>query len=367
MSTLKNRIIEFIEERKSRIENGSINCIPFPFPRFRNSLYGIEQGQYYLISGSTKSGKTQLTNFMFLYNTILFSYYNKGKISAKIFYFPLEETAETITLRFASFLLYTLTNGNIRMSSTDLRSINPKRVVSDEIISFMKTNEKFNDIMNFFEDIVTFYDDRNPTGIFKMMKQYATGHGTTHMKKINVKTENGTIERDIFDYYVPDNIEEYVMVIVDHTSLIETEKGLTLRESINRLSEYMIILRNRYNYIPIIVQQQSMEIQTLAAVKEGKVRPTVAGLSDSKYTARDCNVMLGITNPHVYEFESYKGYDIYNTFRGNARFMEVVINRSGVANGLCPLFFDGAVNYFEELPLPTDIEGIDKIARKIRR
>lgn len=31
--------------------------------------------------------------------------------------------------------------------------------------------------------------------------------------------------------------------------------------------------------------------------------------------------------------------------------------------GLCPLFFDGAICQFEELPLPNDKDGIQKVYR----
>jgi hypothetical protein len=121
----------------------------------------------------------------------------------------------------------------------------------------------------------------------------------------------------------------------------------------------MVILRNRYNYIPVIVQQQSTETQDLEAFKNKKIRPTVAGLGDSKYTARDCSIMIGITNPHVHELTEYMKYNI-SKFKGNIRFLEIVINRNGNANSICPLFFDGAINFFHELPLPDDSVEIQK-------
>lgn len=50
--SLRERVIEELEGRRNRILNNQINCIPLPFQRFRNELPGIEQGKYYLISGS---------------------------------------------------------------------------------------------------------------------------------------------------------------------------------------------------------------------------------------------------------------------------------------------------------------------------
>lgn len=62
--------------------------------------------------------------------------------------------------------------------------------------------------------------------------------------------------------------------------------------------------------------------------------------------------MIGITNPYSHELDEYLGYQINKGgvgLKGNARFMEIVINRNGNANGICPLFFDGAINNYREL------------------
>lgn len=125
-------------------------------------------------------------------------------------------------------------------------------------------------------------------------------------------------------------------------------------------------LRNKYNYIPVVVQQQSNETANLEAFKANKIRPTVAGLSDSKYTGKDVNVMLGLSNPYAFEMNSYAGYDL-SKLKGNARFLEVVINRDGESNGMIGLYFDGAVNYYEELPPPRTREYNDVVEHVERR
>lgn len=84
----------------------------------------------------------------------------------------------------------------------------------------------------------------------------------------------------------------------------------------------------------------------------------------SKYTAKDCDVMIGITNPYSFELPEYLGYDI-KILKSNFRCMEIVLNRSGQSNGLCPLYFDGAINYFKELPLPNS-DKIKEVYEKVR-
>lgn len=70
--------------------------------------------------------------------------------------------------------------------------------------------------------------------------------------------------------------------------------------------------------------------------------------------------MIGITNPYSYELPNYLGYDVQK-FKDHFRVMEIVLNRNGRSNGICPLFFDGAINSFKELPLPNDVININKV------
>lgn len=54
MSTLRERVITGLEERRKRLLNGQLNRIPSPFERFSNDFIGIEQSCYYTITSFTK-------------------------------------------------------------------------------------------------------------------------------------------------------------------------------------------------------------------------------------------------------------------------------------------------------------------------
>lgn len=75
-----------------------------------------------------------------------------------------------------------------------------------------------------------------------------------------------------------------------------------------------------------------------------------------------CTLFLGITNPFSYDLKEYLGYDI-TKFRDSFRVLEVVLSRKGKANGLCPLFFNGSVNEYQELPRPDDKLSLEKVYR----
>lgn len=360
MSTLRERVVQNLKEKRERILSGNLNCIPSPFKRFSNDFIGIEQSCYTTVTSFTKGGKSQFTSFTFIYSPLLFCYYNKTDISIKILYFPLEETPERIMQRFISWLLYDYSKGEIRISPRDLRSTTS--AVSQNILDIINSTE-IQDIIKYFEEHIVFpAESGNPTGIYKYCRKYAEENGTVYTKKVKIKDEFGNIkEVDVFDRYEQSNPNEYRLIIIDTINLIDVEKGLSLKQSMDKLSEYLAkYLRNRYHFSPIVIQQQAFEQEGNEAFKLGRVRPSVAGLGDSKYTSRDSNVVLGLFSPFRFGIRDYEGYDI-TKFKDNIRFLEVCINRDGEMGGLCPLFFDGAVCQFTELPKPDNKEELNKV------
>lgn len=358
--SLRERVIANLEERRQRILDGQLNCIPSPFKRFSEDFIGIEQSCYYTITSFTKGGKSQFTSYTFIYKPLMFCYFTKADIDIKILYFPLEETPERIMQRFISWLLFDFNKGKIRVSPRELRSTTSP--VSEEILEVINSDE-FQDILEYFESHIIFPEEAaNPTGIYKYCKNYAEEHGTVYTKIGKYKDEFGVVqERQVFDRYEQDNPNEYRLVIVDTINLIDTERGMTLKQSMDKLSEYCAkYLRNRYNYSPVIIQQQAFDQEGNEAFKLGRVRPSVAGLGDSKYTSRDSNVVLGLFSPFRFALKEYEGYDV-SKFKDNIRFLEMIVNRDGEMGGLCPLFFDGAVCQFEELPRPDNKGEIAKV------
>lgn len=358
--TLVERTLKYLQNRRDKLLSGGVNSIPSPFIRFSDEFIGIEQKKYYVVTGNQKSGKTQLASYLFLYTPLIYAYNNPNKIRLRIFYYPLEESQEDVMQRFMSYLLNLLSEGRIRVSSTDLQSSRNSRPLSQEVIDTLQSNI-YMDILKFFEEHVEFSSSRNPTGVWNEVKKYMEEHGKVHTKKQKVKDELGrTVEIDAFDYYEPDDPDEYVIVFFDHLSLVQLERGMTLKQTADKLSEYCVNLRNRYKVIPVIIQQQTAEMESLDAFKQNKIRPTAQGLADTKYTARDCNVLLGVFSPFRHELPEYKGYDIMK-LRDNSRFLEVILNRGGSAGGLVGLFFDGATCNWAELPKYKDTSGMGKL------
>ena len=72
------------------------------------------------------------------------------------------------------------------------------------------------------------------------------------------------------------------------------------------------------------------------------------------------DLCIGIFSPYKYNLHDYKGYNI-DVFKDNIRFVSVLLNRNGLCNGVLPLYFDGAVNYFAPLCSPKNEVELNKI------
>lgn len=357
--SLIQRVLENAKERREKILSGKVNCIPSPFKTFRYDFPGVELGTYYLVSGGAKSSKSKITNFLFLFNSILYAYNHPDLVRLKVFYALLEEKAESITGKFICYLLYILSDRKIRIDIKTFKSVDEDRILSPEILQLLGTLE-YQSILRFFEEHVVFIPDRNPTGVYHTLEKYAEANGTIHKKKVE------GYEKEIFDYYEPNDPDEYVLCIIDHISLISCERGMDLRNSIKKLSEYLKIVRNKYNYIPVVVQQQNSESLSLEAFKANKIRPTQKGLADSQDPGKDCDVMLGITSPFSWELKEYLKYDI-TKLRGYSKFLEIVLGRDGESNAILGMYFDGATGYYAPLPKYDNISELNKVYQLIQR
>ena len=360
-STLQN-----LEKRRQRILNGGVNCIPSPFTRFLDDFPGIEQEQYYVVTSFTKGGKSQFVSYAILYRCVLYAYFTKEQLDFKFIYFNIEESKDRIMQRFMSWLLFRFSKGSMRVSPKELRSTTT--AVDEAVLDRLKQFD-IQDILNYFEEHVIFPTEGfNPTGIYKFCKQYAEEHGTVHNKTIKKKDEFGQLQEvEIFESYEQDNPDEYRMIIIDTINLVDPEQGFTKKQAIDKMSEYCAMyLRNRYHYSVVSIQQQAFEAEGNESFKLGRIRPSAAGLGDSRYTSRDANMVLGLFSPYRFGITEYFGYDI-NILKDHIRFLEVIANRDGEMGGILPLWFDGAVCDFREMPKPDDKQAMAKVYAECKR
>jgi hypothetical protein len=354
---LYSNVVEELKSNKIRRKSGDVIAIPWSLPRLSAVLPGIEKGRYNLISASTKAGKSQLTDFLYVYQPVEWILRNPtSDITLKIFYFSLEVSKETKIKAAMCYKLYA--DYGILISPQKLSSIFGDYILDDKVEAIVNS-EEFRSWFIGFEKIVSFYDTiRSPGQIFHLVKSYAEhpSNGSYTYKTISWQNEDGTyLPREVKDKYIPVRPNEYVIPIVDHVGLFQTLPGETLYQAIGKFSsEYCLVMRDKWHYIPTIVQQQSADSTRAQFNFKGdtiidKIKPDAEGLADQKATSRDIDLMLSLFYPKRYNIDTYEDIDL-NRMGDNHRELMINLNRSGISNASIQLLFLGSSSFFSELP-----------------
>lgn len=266
---------------------------------------------------------------------------------------------------------------NISVSIKQLQSRGRYNTISEDTLEKIGEAEEYIDE---FLNVVDVVDGiRNPTGMYKYVMKYALTIGRYYDKNDNPLTEEehqqilraeGEVYKKV-SYYKKYNPKHYVIVITDHIKLMSGEKDYPEgKAAMNKWSsDYCLRMRDKLGFIPVNVQQQAsdkekLEFTNMGKSIEEKLEPSLDGLGEHKLTQQDANVVLGIFAPNRYNIENHNGYDILK-LRDNYRSLSVLKDRDGVANIKVPLFFNGATDFFKEMPRSDDRENIQKVYQYI--
>lgn len=302
--------------------------------------------------------KTQFSSWAFLYNSIDFCM--RHNIEFNVFYCNWEESIERVEQRFISYLLWKYYK--LRISPSRLRS-SGNRPISNDILDKINSDNVQKEL-NYWHEHVTYITETNPTAIWKTVKSFLCEHGKEEREKYKVKytvknelTGEEEVNEEMREKvvgYIEDNPNSLNLIFIDHISCCTTERGFTLKQSIDKIVDYCVGFRNTYKVSTLIIQQQNTQGESAQNIKINKIRPSKEGLADSTYTGNYCNILFGLFSPVKYDIENYMGYQIKGptSFGDNIRFLECVLNRDGAgsAGELLPLFFDGAITWYHALP-----------------
>lgn len=234
-------------------------------------------------------GKSKFCDYIFKYEPLFFILEHPN-IKVKILYFTLEVSPNEKYREFLCHLLFRL--DNIRISPTDLKSTNKEKPLNNDIIKLLES-DKYKKYIEAYENMVTYIEDpKNPTGINKKCREYATEHGRINFKFVKMKNKmTGKMEDmkiiDPLNPYTPDDPEEYRFIVLDNASNLTLESGLNKKDTIDKMSKYAITLRNQLGFTFILIQHQAQAQEGIENIKLGKLKPSSGGLADCKTTTRD--------------------------------------------------------------------------------
>jgi len=371
--------MSLFDEGLNRIEDGLRGenvGLPHGFTRLMEYIPNTQQATYYLLGGETGSGKTSLTDDMFMYNPYDYLYdpkqyvintnglfgiklnkdqENRVELEAEKIKGEIDRLKLELSLVYYSFeieKIIKIIKGVCRRLYYKYNIIVDVNYVLSRGKNRIATEiyEKVKETRDYFERLETVLDihdiPTNPTGISKHLKSYFMKCGTIHK---------------VDDYrfrYLPRNKNRYNIVIVDHIALSKKEQGFTTKENIDKLSEYLVLYRNKFSAIPVVISQFNRSISSTDRFKLEMVKPQLSDFKDTGNPQQDANTIMGIFSPNRYSIPKYGGYNVSalgDRFRG----LSILKNRDGTPDISVGLGYIGEVGVFRELPPATKLVSED--------
>ncbi len=309
----------FIEEFKKG-QVGKNKGLPFgeSFSALEKDLLGVQRGKMFTVAGGEKTGKTTFTDYIFVIQPYLYALENN--IPVKWIYYSFEISRVNKEFDFMCYFLYhdfgvyeiTLPEGITRngQNKIQLSSSYLKGHLVDDNGNVIKVSERLLDAIKttYSKRITPLFGeyDRNgllikeglirireradnPTGIYKDLIAYAKETGTLYADNYN---------RPIS--YVPKDENNYTIVVIDHIRKLVPERGWQMKQTIDKMSEYIVILKSLLNFafVPIIHTNRGLTNIDRLSYFKSDLYPTAEDLKDSGNLGEDCDYLLTLFNPN---------------------------------------------------------------------
>lgn len=338
-----------IKRNQELLEKGNKTFLTLKpiFPRFSNVLPGFIKSDLITITGGTGHSKSKFT--WFLCNNFL----KYKDFDVHVLFNGLEET----TIKIASgFILNYLSKRGYKLSFYELLNYKNKphskeviKLIEEAVILF---NKELHPRLKIYQKTV-------PSDFYKEVVTYLSTLGKFYMNNEEVAYNK---KWDRFEYNNPNT---FVLVVSDHIWNYDAEKAMNKYDSISRFSRYYCRqkLCMQANCIVINVQQQENAKDSDQFTVKGKAIadkyvPTTKSVANNKEVINDCSVVLGIfaASRYKHAMKTHNGYDL-NEVGDRYRALYPLKTREAAQlpdERSLPLLFDGANNYFEELPKSTE-------------
>lgn len=251
---------------------GAIGAIPTNFSKYNEYLYGIRQHLLINVLAETAVGKTSWGRHTYLHTP--YEYFlkinNPEKLDVEFLDFSLE-IADTQNLASAisrkAYLEYGKVIPIAELFGWGDNKLTPEnRKIRDSLVPYFDAFEKKCTVVDGEVSPQLFHDV-----CFEASKRY----GKWTREGINIANSYG---------WVPTNPNLYVIGLIDTVNLAE---GDAVKQTMDKLSRYAVVFRNKCGFTFILLQQISAEIQSTERGKFGITTPILRDAEDSRRPGKD--------------------------------------------------------------------------------
>lgn len=303
-------------------------------PKLEGIIDGVTKETYTLILSNSGAGKSSFALYAYVYKPLM---EHLDDDNYKVLFFALEMSEWSLYIKLLS--IYIFEKYGIQLSFKEILSKKKEYILSDEHYEIVKECRPW--IEKISKKLEVYDKHVNANTVYAILRKRLESMGRFQ-------------ETDTQLLYLPNNPNLIYTVVIDHIGLISVPVGSTLKQEIDKLSAYLVTLREKCRISPVVVQQANREQGNIERFKQGKSAFTINDAKDSGNTVQDCNIMIALYNPHRDGLKTYKNYDI-KQLESSFRSIMCLKNRFGDCDVEVGVNFFGGINVFHELPAHDEI------------
>lgn len=334
------------------------------------AIDNIQKETNYVIMGQPKTFKTKFTDTFFILQPYLL---NESSL-LDYTYYSFEVSRIKKTAEWIAFFFWT--DYKIKYSASQIMSRGDKKI-KDEHIKYVEEilQKRIIPLLGEYDKsgkrikrgIVDFIEDKdNPTGILNYLINKAKTHGDIIEDEYETIENNLKVTKKRISGFV-DREPKYRLVICDHIRLLKRERGFSMKDNIDKYSEYTIFLRNvfKYSFVDVVHSNRNVSSDDRVNANTGRfLRPQIDDVKDSGNLAENANYLIALFNPYNYpNINVHFDYNLSH-WKGKYRSLHILAARDTEAPKDLFLVCDGGNSIFRELPSASDIETLKKVKNK---
>lgn len=307
-------------------------------PKLESVIDGVTKQTMTIIGANTGSGKSSYVLYAYVYRPLM---EHIDDDNFKVFYASLEMNG---TMLFAKLLsTYIFETFHVELSLKKILSRKKGYRLSDDNYEIVQKGLEW---LKKVENKIQVYDKSlNAKQLYAILMKNLEKLGKFE------ETENRKV-------YIPNNPDLLYEVVIDHIGILHPDGG-TKKQEIDKTISYLITLRNMCGISPVVVQQINRDQGNIERFKAGRTQITLNDYKESSDTTDGAEIVLAIYNPNRDKLNTYRGYDI-KTLGDKFRVLTVLKSRYGDSDVEIGVNFQGAINIWNEMPIPQEIYDYQK-------
>jgi hypothetical protein len=340
------------------------------------SINGIQRKRIYGVASGAKVGKSTFVDAGFVIEPYIYAL-EKG-IDIEWIYYSLEIDRISKEFDFAAYFLFrdyqirwvTLDQG-VTIDGKNVIEVSPNYLrgrllddndntvkVSTNIVELLKLIYRNRLIPLFGEydhngyqikkGVITFIEERdNPTGIYKDLMKHAEKDGYF------IKNTVGRV----IGYKRTSNLNRFTIVIFDHLRKLKLERGWQMKQTVDKMSEYMVELRNlcEFSFVPIIHTNRNLGDVNRIKFGGDQLYPTAEDIKDTGNLSEDVDYLFTMLNPNDDKYSLMKHFDLVlrdskgKPYFPNLRTIHLVESRHTIFPRHFKVNMFGNIKHFEKI------------------